>query len=291
MSSENEPGKPPGTTSPTGAFTVVERHLGGRVVPFASGHVRAVCAMAMVAVACLASLLLATSTNLQIGPLKRAMHWARIMRVEATANEVQAAIVGLKAILFVASGIAFLLWFHRAYRNLRALGNRTTEYSPAGAVGWWFVPIASLVVPCQMAMEIWRGSHPKNIDPLSPKKVRHCWLVGWWWAFFVVMCILGDVPAMVSKDCMTWYCIASVPAGVLAILFIRGVDRNQESRHEIIQMRQLEAAAQPVAAPQDAESSSAGAEQFPFVPPPGASPEPAEEDPEDDMPTPWLEGN
>ena len=41
--------------------------------------------------------------------------------------------------VFIATGIFFLLWFHRAYRNLPALGDR--RYGTGWAIGGWFVPV------------------------------------------------------------------------------------------------------------------------------------------------------
>jgi hypothetical protein len=138
-------------------------------VPFASGRLRA--CVAMVALVILASLWVAASTHMQIGLLERAARGISPSAGEATSNDFrQNAAIALRLVVYLISGVTFLMWFHRAYRNLSALGNTHLAHAPSGAVGWWFVPLASLVVPCQIALEIWRGSEPKNFDLKWPQK-------------------------------------------------------------------------------------------------------------------------
>ena len=62
--------------------------------------------------------------------------------------------------LLIGTGITFLIWFSRAYRNLTALGASGLRSTPSMSVGWWFVPFYSLVRPYQLACEIWKASDP-----------------------------------------------------------------------------------------------------------------------------------
>jgi hypothetical protein len=41
--------------------------------------------------------------------------------------------------VFIATGVFFLFWFHRAYRNLPSLGGER-RYGTGWAIGSWFVP-------------------------------------------------------------------------------------------------------------------------------------------------------
>src|SRR3954471_14081808 len=45
------------------------------------------------------------------------------------------------------TAIAFLLWFYRARQNLSAFRSEAFEFSPAGAVGTFFIPFVNFVQP------------------------------------------------------------------------------------------------------------------------------------------------
>jgi hypothetical protein len=47
--------------------------------------------------------------------------------------------------LSVSAGIMLLVWIYRANQNARALGAEDMEFTPRWSVGWFFVPIASLL--------------------------------------------------------------------------------------------------------------------------------------------------
>ena len=58
---------------------------------------------------------------------------------EATASDNrQAAIGSIYLVLFVLTAILFLMWIHRAHRNLPSLGSSSLKYSPGWAVGGFF---------------------------------------------------------------------------------------------------------------------------------------------------------
>jgi hypothetical protein len=80
-----------------------------------------------------------------------------------------------------------LLWFFRAYSNLRPLGVPRLRFSPGWSVGAWFIPIFNLWRPKQIANDIWRGS-----DPDAPADQGDAWqqaavpsIVHVWWAVWV----------------------------------------------------------------------------------------------------------
>ena len=56
--------------------------------------------------------------------------------------------------------VGFLVWLHRAWTNLLALGREPLPYSPGWAVGAWLVPFLNLVRPKRMMDIVWRGSDP-----------------------------------------------------------------------------------------------------------------------------------
>lgn len=88
---------------------------------------------------------------------------------------------GIRALIYLATCIPFGMWIYRANRNARALGAVGMKYSPAGSVGWYFVPFANLVVPFQAMREIWRAS----ANPGNPEAAPGTPLLGWWWALWL----------------------------------------------------------------------------------------------------------
>jgi Domain of unknown function (DUF4328) len=75
-----------------------------------------------------------------------------------------AEMMDLVALVQVASvivgGVLFLAWFHRAYGNIRALGVSEPRYRRGWAIGAWFIPLANLVIPKQLANDLWRAGGP-----------------------------------------------------------------------------------------------------------------------------------
>lgn len=102
--------------------------------------------------------------------------------------------------VYLATVIVWLIWQHHATENLWARGYRDLRIRPGWAVGWWFIPFASLVMPCVAMLELDRRSTPDG-------RPRHASpLVGSWWGvyiaggvvvfigmFFAVLGDLGDL--------------------------------------------------------------------------------------------------
>jgi uncharacterized protein DUF4328 len=102
--------------------------------------------------------------------------------------------------VFLATMIVWLIWQHHATANLWARGYRDLKIRPGWAVGWWFIPFASLVMPCVAMLELDRRSTPDG----RPRQASP--VVGSWWGvyiaggvvvfigmFFAVLGDLGDL--------------------------------------------------------------------------------------------------
>jgi hypothetical protein len=224
----------------------------------------------------LANILLAGATYQLVNLIGRQRMGMSITHAEVVSS---GALHGLAFLLqlaaFGGATICFLAWFYRAHSNLPALGTRVLEFSHWSTVWWWIIPIASFICPCQVMVEIWKGSDPKNL-PLSTRgRARVSAMVGWWWTLFLLMIVSGSVggfiggrggtPSPQSLDATitaNWWFLArsiiAVPAAVLAILVVLRVDANQQARYELIQ---AQAAAAPPPPPEPA------ADDFPFVAP------------------------
>jgi hypothetical protein len=141
---------------------------------------------------------------------------------------------------FVVSTILWLLWFHRAYRNVESFGSVAMRFGTGWAVGGWFVPILNWFRPKQIANDIWRGTDPKPSPGWSRPPVAA--LVHWWWAAWLVANLLGNLSFRLINDARTLDAertavavdiaagISFVVAGVLALRFVRAVTEREAAR-------------------------------------------------------------
>jgi len=96
--------------------------------------------------------------------------------------------------IFILTAIFFLMWIHRATLNCRGFGAQL-KFTPGMAVGIYFIPFLNLVYPCQAMQEIWKASR----NPAQWQTERASILVGFWWAFWLLHAVLGQVLTIYSK--------------------------------------------------------------------------------------------
>jgi len=215
------------------------------VIPYATARTRARWVVGFLAVILLGNLVSVGSSWLQIDLLER-MKVGNFTADETHWNDLREGIIGV-VLLGVSIGamIFFLMWFHRAHRNLRSLGVTDLRFSSGWAIGWWFIPIFSLFRPYQVMKEIWQGSNPATM----PGETENPWprpslaLIGWWWALFLIMGFAGQISFRLAANAKSieelvaasWVdigdCLITVLAALLAILVVRRVTANQDERH------------------------------------------------------------
>jgi hypothetical protein len=137
--------------------------------------------------------------------------------------------IGIGSLLvFMVTAAVFLGWFHRSYRNLAALGATDRQFSPASAVGSWFIPVAGFWKPYRAMHEMWRAGDISAVGSSN--------LIRLWWAAWLVSLVLFNVAAFSGADdhFVSWQgalsAQATVLAAVLAILVIRSVSARQDER-------------------------------------------------------------
>jgi hypothetical protein len=132
------------------------------------------------------------------------------------------------------------MWLHRAAANLPALGGSELRFTPGWAVGWWFVPLANLVLPVLIMTEIWRASDPSAgiTDRLARSKLPFslvilvCWMA--WLALIVLLVLTTIFPgtAFTNQQKFVLFTVGSAgsvaEAGCLALTLL--VLRRVESR-------------------------------------------------------------
>jgi hypothetical protein len=149
-------------------------------------------------------------------------------------------------VVFVATVVAYLMWIHRAYANLTALGNpkESLEYSPGWAVGGFFIPFANLVVPYRVVREIWTKSDPsiRSEQDFMFSGPQTAGIIGLWWAFWLISNVANNIFYRFAGEARTpedflleghislGIAVLDIIAAVLAIKVVRGIDRRQEER-------------------------------------------------------------
>lgn len=95
-----------------------------------------------------------------------------------------APVVGLVAILYLAALLSSYVlvgcWIYRTNANAHGFSD-AMSISPAWSVGWFFVPLASLVMPFRGVEETWRESH----QAAGRYEEASSSLVGWWWGLWL----------------------------------------------------------------------------------------------------------
>jgi hypothetical protein len=110
----------------------------------------------------------------------------------AAANDAREQLVaGIYFLLFAGSGLAFVLWFRRAYYNLE---QRTGEnsFSDGWAVGSWFVPILCLYRPYQIMRELYQDTG-RWLAEMGQEHALKTTYLGAWWALWIFSNFLGQV--------------------------------------------------------------------------------------------------
>lgn len=219
----------------------------GHAIPFESGHGRAIVVIVMLLVCIGVACLSAVSDVMQIGLLQRIDAGDPNAIGEADANDMRVSLLGIvQIVVLLITGVCFLMWIHRARRNLPALGAEGLRFTPGWSVGWWFIPIANLWKPFQAAQEVWWGSDPERDVP-NVQDWRHrggAGPLGWWWAAWIGTRLVDYEVARANSDAHTaqelitasyaMLCSRAfdVVAAMLAIMVVQGIDRRQEQRCE-----------------------------------------------------------
>jgi hypothetical protein len=147
-------------------------------------------------------------------------------------------IVGLlQSGLGIATGITFLKWIYRAYKNIQGFGAEGLRFSPGWAVGYYFIPILSLIRPVQVMSEIWRASD----DPRNWRRRSGSWLIASWWTLFLLYTGVTQISLEIAFQASTndqWTLAAvlailgdllSIPLSIAALRLVTEVYRRQKA--------------------------------------------------------------
>jgi len=161
-------------------------------------------------------------------------------------STLQGIVRAIESLLTYVIAIFFLVWLYRAYSNLTPLQVQNQSYTPGWAVGWWFIPIASLWMPYLVVKELWEKS-----DPLVHEETEY-WhrsyiptLFRCWWALWVCsgmvgliyfayasMINTGDSAFQITTKTLMLVKLFTIGAGFLCIKIVSGINKRQETRFQ-----------------------------------------------------------
>ncbi|MBE3046925.1 DUF4328 domain-containing protein [Candidatus Bathyarchaeota archaeon] len=229
---------------------------GQSTAPFSSPEAAGKWTRGLLAATLILAALAVISGALQIELLSRIARGAGYTLEEVSRNDSRRQVLGILQILFfIGTAVAFLIWFHRAYKNLPSLGQRRFVFTPGWAVGFFFVPFLNFVRPFQAMRELWHGSDPGRWELDAPSdgsgihdRLGTPPLVGWWWALFLVSGIMSNIAArlylfasgtevqtagvlMVVSD------LLDIPSALVAIRLVGCLTRWQTEKARLISQR------------------------------------------------------
>ncbi len=169
----------------------------------------------------------------------------------ATAGQIRVSVLvqWLEFSVGALTGLVFLIWFHRCYRNLASLHVEGTKYSTWWAVGGWLIPIWNFFRPYQVAREIWNASNPDVHDAEGPrdwlqKRSAHLVLIWWilsWTPPFVSYAsgVFAGQSSLIQWRIGFWLMVATnlciIGGAVVEMLFIQRTNARQVERHRRLQ--------------------------------------------------------
>ena len=163
---------------------------------------------------------------------------------EVAASEDRLAVVGIAVlVVFLVTAAFWIAWFHRSYKNLPALGCPDRRHRTGWAIGGWFIPIVSWIIPKRITDDLWRCSVETHAPPeLHWQRRRVPGWVHFWWFLFILGSLLGNASYRIYGEgddigrerLSTLIDIIATPvyvaAAVLAWRLVDRIGRAQEER-------------------------------------------------------------
>ncbi|MFD5326348.1 DUF4328 domain-containing protein [Streptomyces sp. NPDC127092] len=172
----------------------------------------------------------------------------RFLVVGDQSGDFDAAVIGgadlnplysLAFMLYVATGVVFIVWFHRLRQNAQVWAGDQQERGVGWAIGGWFVPIGNLWIPRGIAADIWRAS---RFAPTAADRPGELSLINAWWGFWVASTLVNWMSGVLFRGAAdaaaytaaTWWSATGygldIVAALYAIRFVRCLTSMQHAR-------------------------------------------------------------
>lgn len=134
----------------------------------------------------------------------------------------------------LATAVVFLVWFHRVRGNAGVFGPEHQRRGSGWAIGSWFIPVANLWIPRQVAGDIWRASETGRHSSRA--------ILNGWWALWVVALVVDRIAARAygvaedpealgtAADMLVFSAAVDIAAAFLAVLFVRRLTAMQHAK-------------------------------------------------------------
>ncbi len=94
--------------------------------------------------------------------------------------------------------VLFMIWVYRSTKNLGAFGCEGLRYSPGWAVGWFFIPLANLVMPVLVMTEISKASQP-YADQKDWRSFPLPAVIPIWWAIYIGTFFVSLIIVLINR--------------------------------------------------------------------------------------------
>jgi hypothetical protein len=205
---------------------------------FRDGHSRAVTTIVLLAAVGVMEAVTGVVALTVVGGLQRGE-----LGISQAVDRIQS-VTGLTALVMVGTIVAWCMWQFRARSNLDAFGAGGLAISPGWSVGWWFIPLANLVMPFRAMSELWRAS-----GSVEWQRKPGSALLGLWWAALIAGWLISQsANSFVGQSTgrvltlggtivsIRWVMVGQLVmavAALLAILVVREIDRRQTERRSV----------------------------------------------------------
>jgi hypothetical protein len=156
---------------------------------------------------------------------------------EATrADDRVVAVSAIVSLLYFATGVVWIIWFHRARKNVEAWLPVFQRRSPGWAIGGWVCPIVNLWFPFMIAKDILDDTERRTENSRRSRPMLLIWWLGYL-ALFVLELVQRRASGGDTLDDITSYSnttmvliVTQVVAAVFAIVVVRQITAAQETR-------------------------------------------------------------
>jgi len=177
-------------------------------------------------------------TWIEIELLQRFVSGAAPSETEAVASDSQQALLArLYLLVLLVTAVLFLRWTYLSNRNIRSLGVEDLEFTPAWAVGWYFVPIMNLWMPYRALKETFKASHPCFTQ--NWRQAPHPAIMPLWWTLWILQNLVGTQYASRAETIdevlrSSWITLGSyafaLPFGIVAIGLVSKLTARQSEK-------------------------------------------------------------
>lgn len=146
-------------------------------------------------------------------------------------------------VLFLLSGIFYIMWFRRAYYNLNEL-RHDTLYSDGWCAAFWFIPIANLYKPYLLMKELYNKTNDLLSDDITGcVNQKPLTYINIWWFLWITYWVLTNLfTRLLLITNGQFYIIQNIIAviifinlTIIAVKVVRDYMKMEEILHDIVE--------------------------------------------------------